>query len=669
MKYELDSCDTTYNYTSEVTLSGTAKFFKRGVNLVIESNKLLNMTLGDPLAEALPIRFAELAVYDASNRVVQCGRTDELGVIKAVDGTSDLRIPALSGTFTVRIFSRITKTLSQTGKPDFNINVSLKRDKYTNELYYLTGSTYANGIDDVSVALLAYARQNESLEVIGGAFNILNSIYTAYDYIRTNTSSINTTCLNEKLNVYWKAGFNPGQYYYPEKDPSDLTSTSFYDKDTYSLYITGGKLGNINLEPTHHFDDYVIIHELGHHIENVCGSLLSPGGSHYIIARVDPRLAWAEGWANYFAGQVMFDRINTINPEFQPKMTSSGFANTNWTYLFASEGFSDSVQNIGNGSGFMFDLKKEGKNPDTWQTGSLFGQPFDKVDPLKYFGEGHFREGAITRGLFKLSNNCGVSGTCIDSAGKAPISFNLMWSSMNKITGMGVSDYVFKSSATFLELLKSRVSSATWSADYKTFNEAAAGESLHLFSDLKYSVPGVSNSWQPYGQPLIATVPGGLCATQNHIEPRPDDPVLTSTNSDQRYSNHFYTVDFNTLTGLDEIRLSVTQNAGTAVEFDLLLFQQDYFFNGDYACTLYDSNGDCTTYAPSRSVTSDVVKSDRRSGTFSYKSIRNLSSLDRTKKYLLNIRAYTANKSISTSTNYTYRLTDQNGDAICPPAP
>lgn len=665
LKYEVPECNKTYTYTTTVTLSGEAKFFKRGVNLVTqyetENNaqvlKLKNMTQGDPLKDALPIKFAEVAVYNSTGEIVQCGKTDESGNLKALNATSNLLIPATAGQYKVFIFARINHVLSKV-----TIKANVKQDKYTNELHYISAVASTNGIDDANISLLAYARQTDSIGIEGGAFNILNSVFTSFKYLDLNTGTVPLSCLNDKLDIYWKLGFNPAQYLYPDQDPTSLDNITFYDEKINSLFISGGKLGNISFEPARHFDDYVIIHELGHHIENVCGSLASPGGSHSIIARVDPRLAWAEGWSNYFAAQVMYSSISSLNPEFTTKMTSAGISNTAWTYLFASEGFSDSAQNIGSGSGFMFDLKKAGNNPDTWQNGPYIGQPFDKVDPTRYPGEGHFREGAIARGLFKLSNVCGAGGTCITAS---PISFENMWKSMNKITGIGQSTYPFKSSAAFMEKLKSLLLTS-WDAPKVTFNQSQTSEALHLFSDGIFTSVGV-NKWLPYGTYLTNTTSGACTTGTFHIEPRSDDPVLTGTNSDQRYSNHFYTIDFGLLTGLDQIQVDFTSIAGTATEFDILLFEEDYLFNGDYVCQNLASDGSCnTSYEPSRSTNVSVVRSDRRAGNISSKIIRTLQSIDTTKRYLLNIRAYTPNKSISSNTEYSYTIKNQNGNNICP---
>ena len=663
MKSETPECLSGYTYASSLRLTGTAKFYKRGINLVIQGTELKNMTLGDPLTNALPIKFAEVAVYNSAHKVVQCGLTDSQGNLKGVDGASDLLIPAQAGQFTITVLARSNITLNQNGKPDFQFHVAVKQDIYSNEVHSISSTVTSNGVDDLpNTDLIANARQtSDSMDVEGGAFNILNSIYTAYNFIRTNTGAVDTSCLNDKLNVYWKLGFNPFQYTYPNEDPSNLASGSFYNHDEKNLYITGGKLGDISIDVTNHFDDFVTIHELGHHIENQCGQLTSPGGTHAIIVRVDPRLAWSEGWANYFAAQVMTTSISALNPEISNKLVSAGLPAT-WTYLFASKGFSDSVQNISNGSGFMFDFKKAGNNPDTWQYGSYQGYSFDKIDAIKYPGEGHFREGSISRGLFKLSNTCG--GSCITAN---PITFETIWKSMDKITGAGQSVYKFKSSHTVFEILKNFIGSTSWLSTYKTFNEAATSEALHLFSDGAFTATGI-NRWIPYGTYLTNTTTNSCSIGATYIEPRSDDPILTGVNSDQRYSNHYYTVDLTVLPNLDKINVTFTKqnSSGTNVEFDVLLFQEDYFFNGDYSCSTSDSAGNCTAYIPSRTVTEDVLRADRRPGSIGTKTIKDLQLLDKTKKYLLNIRAYTSNKTISNVTDYSYVMTDQTGANICP---
>ncbi|MBY0453212.1 MAG: hypothetical protein K2P92_09260, partial [Bdellovibrionaceae bacterium] len=125
VKYEIPECTTNYAYTSTTTLSGLAQFYKRSINVVVQDSKVINMHLGDPVTTPLPIRFAEVVVYDWTNQIVQCGTTDADGLIKALDGVSSLQIPKAAGNYNVRVYSRILQTLSFSGKPYFVINVAV----------------------------------------------------------------------------------------------------------------------------------------------------------------------------------------------------------------------------------------------------------------------------------------------------------------------------------------------------------------------------------------------------------------------------------------------------------------------------------------------------------------------------------------------------------------
>ena len=114
--------------------------------------------------------------------------------------------------------------------------------------------------------------------------------------------------------------------------------------------------------------------------------------------------------------------------------------------------------------------------------------------------------------------------------------------------------------------------------------------------------------------------------------------------------------------------ITFTSLAGTATEFDLLLFKENYTYNMDYSCSSTDILGNClTSWQPSRTITNDVVRYDRRAGTsVTTKRLTNLQALSNGQKYLLNIRAYTPAKSIASSTNYKYEIKDQSGNYICP---
>jgi Bacterial pre-peptidase C-terminal domain len=52
------------------------------------------------------------------------------------------------------------------------------------------------------------------------------------------------------------------------------------------------------------FDDAVIVHEYGHLVAAALSRDSSPGGVHILGDALDPRVAWSEGWANFFSSAV-----------------------------------------------------------------------------------------------------------------------------------------------------------------------------------------------------------------------------------------------------------------------------------------------------------------------------------------------------------------------------
>jgi hypothetical protein len=658
-------CLESTNYPTGVAIVGQAKFEKRTIEVTTEEVvtagppptsliKIKGMSLVDPLPLPLPIRYAEVSVYNSNNQRVQCGVTNSDGDFKALDFSSTLKIPSTPGTYKVRVVSR--SYISYNGSSAEYSLLSVKQDKYKNQLHEVSQTISSQGSAAVTVNLLARARQSDSLDAEAGAFNILNSLLVAYDFIKTSTGGTDTTCLSSKLNVYWKAGFNPMQYENPEADPQTLGNTSYYLQASKELFISGGQLGDMSLSNTDHFDDFAIIHEFGHFVEDHCGQWTSPGGNHALVSRIDPRLAWSEGWSNYLAATIIKNKINDLDSSLLGKLatlTENSTSNNGWTYFFNSYGFSDSVQNIGNGDGFFIDLKKAGTDPGAYTFAPYTGQEFDKVQPITYPGEGHTREGAVSRGLFKVSNIC--TNTCATT----PVTFNNIWKSFNTITGIGLEQKTFVSADQFVEKLKSLITNAVWTAvEARNPKSVFENEAMHTVSD---GVFGTSPKyWPGYARRLAI----GTCDLR--IQPR-SDSALNNSSSDQRYSNHFFTIDPTLLSGINQISVVFDHNSGSSVDHDVILFKPNYFFNDDYICSNSGSST-CGSYTPYRGSNSDIFVMNREPaltpGTSYTKNIT-LDGITQNKKYLLNLRAWTAGLSINSSTEYAYTINSNLG-VLCP---
>lgn len=624
---EADLCSTSTTYTTFATLNGTATFAKRGLQTTLQSGEVESFKLGS-IVSGLPIRFAEIRVLNGTGAVVQCGKTNASGALKALDGSSDLRVPATAGTYTVEVLSRTNyNPVVPGGKPAFTVLFSVKESIYSNTVYKAEAFVNVN-------AAITYNSVNPTAEanttkIEGGAFNIYNDIITSYEYLANNTGTQNISCLNPKMSVYWKAGFNPAQYIYPDDEPGSLSTISFYIRTDKELYISGGRLGNVSSEDTDHFDDSVIIHELGHHVENVCGAMDSPGGQHSGQAKIDPRLAWSEAWGNFFGAHIIRNNTNSINPNLAAALPSG-----EWLYYVDTQGYTDGGSTTGY-EYLKFNLARVG-NVDTYENiyngpGAASPYAFDPVNSSTNPGEGHFREVAIARGLFKSTNTC--SSPFQNCANQN--NFSDVWKAFEKYTtGMGQSVYPFRSSIRFLERFRAAKGGSLSGALTTVFETE---EAMQLASNATAYVSGGYTTWVPYGIKLVKSGVFSPSATPCNLKITPKSN--SSYKSDQRFSNHFYYIDSTTLTGVTSIRTTNTN-------VDLLLLPEGYRYNED-----------CNSSSCSKSVTGALAY-DRTSSPRSM-------TLPASTHALLNVRSYVTG-SVTPGTEYIYTLTSQTGEYLCP---
>jgi hypothetical protein len=103
------------------------------------------------------------------------------------------------------------------------------------------------------------------------------------------------------------------------------------------IVLWGGDAGGRG--DTDFYDDTVLIHELGHHNGSLLGVDNTFGGLHSLTARIDPRLAFSEGWGTFFAGwitgsSVYIDTGDTVPGsafvfDFEPPNFSSDLVRAN----------------------------------------------------------------------------------------------------------------------------------------------------------------------------------------------------------------------------------------------------------------------------------------------------------------------------------------------------
>ena len=484
------------------TITGTATFQYRP--LVLTSNKGL---YGNPVSKG--VTYAEVHIVDSSGNTIQCGETDSLGAFS-------LAVPQVAGTYYVQVFSR-----SMSSK----VKASVLKDIYS-ALPYSISKQFTISASATSVAIptpfVASARISEDSDLSGGAFNILADIFWANEFIRGNTSQ--TSFVADKVSVFWKQGFNPYSYY---NAPSVLAS--FYVASEDRLYILGGKNGDVKASDTDHFDDSVILHEYGHFLEAHYGRSDTPGGSHNGNFIIDPRLAWSEGWANYFQAAVQNNIV--YNSSYSgPKKGSSG-----WTGYVDTVGFgNDSVEGSGSSYGIQI-------NRDLSELNSA--AVYDKAST----NEGVFREFSISRTLFKsMTNASGIPFAAIWDAFKA-----LRTSSTYKFINFGLSNSILN---TTLTSSYSSQGMATWTSVITEENQ--------------------KKDTSLYGR-FIAT-DGTTSCSEIAMSPVADQS-LNYDRSNQLMSNDFYTYYYD---GSGKQIVLKSRNSGAnIIDMNLYVYSDGYYYS------------------------------------------------------------------------------------------
>jgi hypothetical protein len=144
---------------------------------------------------------------------------------------------------------------------------------------------------------LEYPIESSDIEIldtsrVSGAFNILDTIQRANAMVAIADSRL----MPPPLTIYWSernndsvlAGLTGG-----------LIRTTSFNAGTNTAYILGDRTIDSD-----EFDDSVILHEYAHMLAARFSRDDSPGGPHAIGDMLDPRMAWSEGWANFFASAV-----------------------------------------------------------------------------------------------------------------------------------------------------------------------------------------------------------------------------------------------------------------------------------------------------------------------------------------------------------------------------
>ncbi|WP_405240465.1 PKD domain-containing protein [Lentisalinibacter orientalis] len=292
--------------------------------------------------EVRPIRGATVQAIAASDGTVLAEG------VASDSGDYSLTVPSLTD-----VFIRVRAELKRTGSPAWDVEI---RDNTSNiaqplgqrPLYVLDHRIEnSGGADSVRnpLAQTGWTGSGYTEPRAAAPFSVLDVIYQAMQLV----TSVDPAAQFAPLDAFWSvnnsrdttipACISARNDQDPATDPVDYgcLGTSFYRPSLDSLFLLG-KFG----DDTEEFDTHVIAHEWGHYFEDVLSRSDSTGGGHSLDDRLDPRLAFGEGWGNAVAGMVMGD------PQYFDTFAGSSFGfSVDTKSSFASGWYNEtSVQSI-----------------------------------------------------------------------------------------------------------------------------------------------------------------------------------------------------------------------------------------------------------------------------------------------------------------------------------
>lgn len=248
-------------------------------------------------------------------------------------------------------------------------------------------------------------------ELLGGAFHILDRMIQAVEFLTAEVGNCSiagcenfVTSLSKLplLKIYWRPGFS-----------ATGSAVSFYNRAN-AIVLLGGQNKDPLYSDHDHFDASVILHEFAHYLEDHWSNSDSLGGMHS-GGIIDPRLAWSEGFADFFQAAVL-NRSEYKDYYFSPN------------------------SNILRG----FGIPLENQSPGA-------GQVSVDILAANADGEGNFREFSIARLLWDSID----SNQAVEDQGKDIVenNFPVIWASLTHANGFTNNSYFLRSMGLFNKIV------------------------------------------------------------------------------------------------------------------------------------------------------------------------------------------------------------------------
>jgi len=225
----------------------------------------------------VPVRNARVEVFSRSSQsVVAVSQTD-------LRGRFSVPVP-FDANLTVRVISRLRSS-----------DLRVVDNTNQNQLYVVAADI--DGREPRADILLADTSR------LSGAFNILEVIQRGNDLLKFADALI----VPPAPTIFWSTRNWKGNG--AINISQGMVGTTYFNVANNTAYVMGDRNGHGDDSDSDEFDDAVIAHEYAHMLATRFSRDDSPGGRHRLGDMLDPRVAWSEGWANFFSSAVRNDAI------------------------------------------------------------------------------------------------------------------------------------------------------------------------------------------------------------------------------------------------------------------------------------------------------------------------------------------------------------------------
>ena len=249
-----------------------------------------------PHTDASGLNYANVIISPARGVVVEAlGASNEIlaSTLTRSDGSYSL---TLEPNTDVRIRTKAQILSENAAKWNFQVTDNTQ----DNKLYALLGSLASTGSSAQQSrdlhAPLGWTGESYGEPRAAAPFAIIDSVYTAVQAFAAIDPNIDFPPLDLRWSVNNRTVIG-------DKSQGHI-GTSAYDPDENdnAIYLLGEEGRD-----TDEYDPHVILHEWGHYFEHKMSRADSFGGLHSLTDRLDPRVAFSEGWSNALSAIILND--------------------------------------------------------------------------------------------------------------------------------------------------------------------------------------------------------------------------------------------------------------------------------------------------------------------------------------------------------------------------